>query len=125
MARQAGSRGLPSVLTLPLSGAVRIGDIVAVSGQAGFDDAGNLLKGIEAQTRRTLEIIQQQLEGAGATMEDVIMMRVYLAHKSGFPAMNEVYAEFFNEPYPARTTVFPDLYDDILIEIDALAVVSI
>ena len=124
MARQIGTGRLPPVLELPISGAVRIGDIVAVAGQAGFDVEGTLLDGIEAQTRRTLEIIHGQLEGIGASMADVIMMRVYLVNKSDFQAMNDVYAEFFEEPYPARTTVFPNLYGDILIEIDALAVLT-
>jgi enamine deaminase RidA (YjgF/YER057c/UK114 family) len=64
------------------------------------------------------------LEASGASMDDVVTMRVFLTDTAQFGEMNEVYAEAFRAPYPARTTVYVGLPDGLLVEIDALAVVG-
>jgi 2-iminobutanoate/2-iminopropanoate deaminase len=105
------------------SQAVQAGNLLQVAGQVGIDPATGELVGDEVgeQTRQTLAAV---LEAAGATLRDVIMVRVYLTDQAHFAAMNEIYAGFVGEPFPARTTVFVGLAEGMLVEIDALAVIS-
>lgn len=112
---------------------VRKGPILQVSGQGAIDAAtGQYVHAgdVKAQTRVTLENVRAILEAGGASVEDVVMFRVYLTQREDFPAMNEVYAEFLAEHAPSgvlpgRTTVFVELpHASMLVEIDALAVVG-
>ncbi|WP_042426400.1 RidA family protein [Streptacidiphilus anmyonensis] len=112
---------------------VRKGPILQVSGQGPQDPATGayLYPGdVKAQTRRTLENVKAIVEAGGATVEDVVMFRVYLTTRAHFAAMNEAYAEFIAENVkadgvkPCRTTVFVELpQEPMLVEIDAMAVV--
>lgn len=113
------------------SQAVRKGGLLAVSGQGAIDPTTNKLVGegdVRAQTRRTLENVRAILEAGGASVDDVVMFRVYLTTREHFAAMNEVYSEFLAEHVPGgvlpgRTTVFVQLpLEAMLVEIDALAV---
>jgi 2-iminobutanoate/2-iminopropanoate deaminase len=108
------------------SQAVQAGNLLQVAGQVGIDPATGELVGDEVseQTRQTLDNLVAVLEAAGATLRDVIMVRVYLTDRAHFAAMNEIYAGFVGEPFPARTTVFVGLAEGMLVEIDALAVLS-
>ena len=106
----------------PYSQSVRIGNIVSAAGQAGFTPDGVLVEGVAAQTRQALENIAATLAAVGASLDEVAHVRVYLTETSQFAEMNEVYASFFTEPYPARTTVYVTLPEGLLVEIDALAV---
>ncbi|WP_028926059.1 RidA family protein [Pseudonocardia acaciae] len=115
------------------SQAVRKGGLLAVSGQGAGDPKTNTLVGegdVRAQTRQTLENVRAILEAGGSSVDDVIMMRVYLTTRDDFAAMNEVYSEFLAEHVksgvlPSRTTVFVQLpLPRMLVEIDALAVPS-
>lgn len=112
------------------SQAVRKGALLQVSGQGPMDPTTNTYIGegdVKAQTRRTLENIRAILEAGGASMEDVLMLRVYLTTRDDFAAMNEAYGEFVTEHIPSgelpcRTTVFTGLpHEVMLVEIDALA----
>jgi 2-iminobutanoate/2-iminopropanoate deaminase len=91
----------------PYSPAVRAGGFIYVSGQIPIDPVTNqtVLGDVKAETRQVLSNIQRILEGCGATMADVIKCGVFLADVKDFAAMNEVYAEFFGEAKPARTTI--------------------
>lgn len=108
------------------SQAVRSGNVLQVAGQGPGDPATGLLVpgGITEQTRQTLDNIAVILAEAGASFDDVVMMRVYLADLDDFAAMNDVYTTFVREPFPARTTVGVALLGGMLVEIDALAVVG-
>jgi 2-iminobutanoate/2-iminopropanoate deaminase len=108
------------------SQAVRSGNVLQVAGQGAGDPATGLLVpgGITEQTRQTLDNIAVILAEAGASFDDVVMMRVYLADLADFAAMNDVFATFVREPFPARTTVGVALLGGMLVEIDALAVVE-
>jgi 2-iminobutanoate/2-iminopropanoate deaminase len=110
----------------PYSPAVRAGDFIFVSGQVPVDPATNELSGgdIKHETRRVLNNVKLVLEGAGATLADVVRVGVYLGDGKDFAAMNEVYTEFVTEPFPSRTTVGVALPFGMLVEIDALAVVE-
>lgn len=91
----------------PFSPATRAGDFVFVSGHGGFEDpsTGEPLEGIEAQTRQCIENIKKVLDAAGASLDDVVKVNIYLANADDFPKMNEVYQESFPKDWPARTTV--------------------
>ena len=107
----------------PYSPAVRAGDFIFVAGQVAVDPATDQIsKGdIQHETRMTLNNIRRILEGAGASMADVVRVGVYLADGSEFAKMNEVYAEFFGENKPARTTIACKFAADIRVEIDCVA----
>ncbi len=91
----------------PYSQAISAGNLVMLSGQIPLDpQTGLLVEGdIQAQTRRVFANIQAVLEEAGMTFANVIKTTVFLADIADFAAMNEVYAEYFAEPYPARSAV--------------------
>lgn len=105
---------------------VRKGGLLQVAGQVPIDPATGQIAGttVEEQTRRTLENVRAVLEEAGASFDDVVMLRVYLTDREHFAPMNSVYAEFVSEPFPARTTLYAGLAEGLLVEIDALAVVG-
>lgn len=104
---------------------VRAGDWLFVSGQGPLDPACGTVAGstIEEQTARTLQNIQAILEAGGATLADVVRCTVHLSDLALFERFNAVYAGFFPDPKPARTTVGSQLAG-ILVEIDAIACVG-
>jgi reactive intermediate/imine deaminase len=107
---------------LPLSPAVRAGDLVYVSGQVPTDQSGNVVEGgIDAQTRQVLENVKAALALAGCTLSDVVKTLVILADAHDFAAFNKVYASYFPESPPARTTLEAQLMIDIKVEIEAVA----
>jgi len=91
----------------PYSPAVRCGDFIYVSGQVPVDPQTNkpVIGDIREETRQVLNNIRGVLDGCGATLADVVKCQVFLTDVKEFAAMNEVYAEFFGEAKPARTTV--------------------
>ena len=110
----------------PYSPVVVDGDLVYTAGQVGFDERGEVVAGgIEAQTRRALENLTACLRAGGAELSDVMKVNAYLADLGDFPAFNDIYREFFAEPYPARTTVGVALPGGLLVEIEAVARVGV
>jgi len=104
--------------------ALRAGDFVYVSGQGPIDPATDKLAigDIEFQTRLTLANVQRILEAAGAAITDVVKCSVFLRDISEFQKMNRVYAEFFGEHKPARTTIEAKFHQaEMLVEIDCIA----
>ncbi len=104
------------------SPAVRVGNLVFVSGQVPRDVRTGELLGddIRAQARGVLANLRRALEAAGATLEDVVSVTVYLADPDDWGAFNEVYRETFPPPYPARAVVGAGLRG-ILVEVSAVA----
>jgi reactive intermediate/imine deaminase len=88
---------------LPFSSAVRIGDILYMSGQMGFRDDGTLADGMEGQARQALENIRAVLASAGLDFSHVFHCTVMLADMSQWAAFNTVYLEYFSEPLPTRS----------------------
>ena len=112
----------------PYSPAVKAGDYVYVSGQIPLDPATGQLApgGIGPETRQVLTNIQKILEGAGASMSQVVRCGVFLVDAADFKPMNAVYTEFFGEVKPARTTIIVAALPlpNARIEIDAVAYVG-
>jgi reactive intermediate/imine deaminase len=110
----------------PLTPALRVGDTVYVSGQVPVGPDGKVAgDDVRTQTKQVLENMEAQLQAAGATRADVVKTLVVLPHvKRDFAAMNEVYSAFFPDPKPARTTLGGELAIDILVEIEAIAVID-
>ncbi|PYQ69370.1 MAG: reactive intermediate/imine deaminase [Acidobacteria bacterium] len=109
----------------PYSPAVRAGQMVFISGQVPIDPAtGNLIDGdIAAQTRRVFDNLGALLKAAGLSYANVVRTTVFLADMNDFAAMNQTYATFFSEPYPARSTVqVSRLPKDARVEIDVIAI---
>jgi 2-iminobutanoate/2-iminopropanoate deaminase len=107
----------------PYSQAVVAGDFVYVAGQGPTDPATSkkVEGGIAAETEQVLKNIQAILAAAGCSLRDVVKTNVYLSHTGDFRAMNDVYARFFTEEPPARTTVQASPPVPILVEIDCVA----
>jgi 2-iminobutanoate/2-iminopropanoate deaminase len=106
----------------PYSPVVVSDDLVYTAGQVGFDEQGELVPGgIGPQTRRALENLTACLRAGGCDLGDVLKVNAYLADLGDFEAFNGVYREFFQEPYPARTTVGAALPGAIAVEIEAVA----
>ena len=111
----------------PYSPALRVGNLLFLSGQIPLDPAsGQLVTGdIRAQATRVLENLGELLKAAGAGFGQVARTTIFLADISDFAVVNEIYATYFSEPYPARATVqVARLPRDVRIEIDAIAVVD-
>ena len=109
----------------PYSQAVKAGNTIYVSGQLPIDPATGAFAGedIASQTRQSLTNIKNILEAAGADMSSVVKTTVLLADISDFAAMNEVYGQFFAEPYPARAAFqVAAVPKGALVEIEAVAV---
>lgn len=109
----------------PYSSALRIGQLLFISGQVPADPVtGQMVVGdIGAETRRALDNIGALLQAAGLTFADVARTTVFLADMNDFGAMNDAYRAYFPEPFPARSTVqAARLPRDARVEIDAIAV---
>ena len=108
----------------PYSPAVRAGDFLFVSGQGPVDQTTNQMSfgDIAHETRVVLGNIQRILEGCGASLKDVVKCSVFLSDGRDFAAMNAVYAEFFGDDKPARTTVEAKFAEPRMkVEIDCIA----
>ena len=88
---------------LPFSSAVRVGDILYLSGQMGFREDGKLAEGMEGQARQALENIRAVLDSAGLGLSDVFHCTVMLADMNQWSDFNAVYLEYFSDPLPTRS----------------------
>ena len=101
----------------PYSEGVRYGGLIFLAGKTG----GPGESGVQPETRRTLESIQDALERFGSSMDRVVKCTVFLVDMAEWGAMNEVYAEFFPDNKPARTAVGISLGGDTRVEIECIA----
>ncbi len=109
----------------PYSQAIEAGGMVFASGQIPIDPAtGNFVEGgIKEQTRMSLTNAQNILREAGTDLAHVVKTTVFLSDMDNFAAMNEVYAEFFSQPFPARSAVaVKTLPKGALVEVECIAV---
>jgi 2-iminobutanoate/2-iminopropanoate deaminase len=108
----------------PYSQAIRVGTLVYTSGQIPINPATGVFVegGIKEQTRQSLTNVKAILEEVGLSMSNVIKTMVFMADMSDFADMNAVYAEFFTEPFPARSAVaVKSLPKGALVEIEVVA----
>ena len=105
----------------PYSSAIKHNDLAFLSGQGPYDRNGALAgPDIRSQTRQTLDNLAAVALAAGCHLNNAVQVRVYLTTMENFEGMNDVYAEYFKAPYPARTTVETGLpRAEMLVEIDA------
>ncbi len=110
----------------PFSEAVRIGDILFLTGQVGFNNDSLKIAhgGIKGETTQALENIKAVLEANGSDLEHVAKCTVILTDVNDFAAFNEVFRQYFPKNKPARTTFVADLVIDAKIEIDVTAMVK-
>lgn len=108
------------------SQAVRAGDTVYLSGQIGLDPASmQLVEGIEAQIHRVFANLAALAQAAGGGLADVVKLNVYLTDLAHFGRVNEIMAQYFSPPYPARAAVgVASLPRGALVEADAVMVLS-
>ena len=109
----------------PYSQAIEAGGMVFASGQLPIDPAtGAFVEGsVKEQTRQSLTNAQNILREAGVDLSHVVKTTVFLSDMANFGAMNEVYAEFFTQPFPARSAVaVKTLPKDALVEVECIAV---
>jgi 2-iminobutanoate/2-iminopropanoate deaminase len=107
----------------PYSQAVKVGNLLFVSGQLPIDPATGVMadKSIMSQTRQSLLNLKAIIEAAAMNLDNVVKVSVFLSDMNDFSGMNEVYATFFNSPFPARVAVeVSRLPKDALIEIEAI-----
>ena len=110
----------------PYSQAIRTDTTVYTAGQIGFDPATMeiVAGGVEEQTRQALKNLKLILEASGSGLEHVVKTLVFLQDMADFPKMNAIYAEYFNENPPARSTVqVAALPKGALVEIEAVALI--
>jgi 2-iminobutanoate/2-iminopropanoate deaminase len=111
----------------PYSQAIRTETMIYTAGQTGLDPAtGELVAGgVEAQTRQVLTNLKHVIEAAGSSVGNVVKTTVFLTDMSDFPKMNAIYAEFFGENPPARSTVaVAGLPKGGVVEIEAVVLVG-
>jgi len=122
MKQPVASPGAPAAIG-PYSQAIRAGDTVYLSGQIPLDPATmQIVEGFENQVRRVLANLEAVCREAGAGLDDVVRVTVYLTDLANFPVVNEIMASRFREPYPARVTVgVASLPRGAAVEIDAIA----
>lgn len=101
---------------------IAVGELVFVSGQGPIDPAtARSHDDVVSQTHQAIRNVEAILAAAGCTLDDVVKVTAHLARVEDFAAFNRVYAEYFRQPFPVRTTVGSALIDG-LVEIDAVAV---
>ena len=108
----------------PYSQAVKVGNLLFTSGMIPIDPATNTLVegGIEVQAERALQNVKNLLEASGSSLDKVVKTVVFIKDMNDFVKVNEIYAKYFTENYPARSCVeVARLPKDVLIEMEAIA----
>ena len=108
----------------PLSAAIGSGNLYFISGQVPITNEGHIPVGIADQTRLVMDKLSELVTAAGGDMSNIIKTTVFLTSKDNFAVMNEVYKSYFKDgEYPARSTIECNLMVDVLIEIEAIAII--
>ncbi len=110
----------------PYSQAVQAGNTVYMSGQIGLDPVSmTLADGLEAQAVRVFENLKAVAAAAGGSLNDAARVTIYMTDLANFAKVNELMAQYFSQPYPARATVgVKELPRGALVEVDAVLVIG-
>ena len=110
---------------LPFSLATQVGNLIFVSGQASVDEKGAIVPGtFEEEFRRTMENLRRILEAAGSSLNRVVQIRSYVRDAANVQLYNKLYREYFEEPFPARTTLTNCLPETLHFEMECIALVG-
>lgn len=113
-----------SASQLPLSPATMAGELVFVSGQGSVSEQGEIVNDTFAgEMRRSFENVARILAAAGLDFSDVVQVRCYVRDPNDLSEYNKIYREFFNSPFPARTTLTNCLPEFLKFEVDVVAAV--
>lgn len=106
----------------PYSQAIKAGGMLFTSGQIPINPAtGNIPEGVEAQAEQALTNVKSLIEASGASMDKVVKTTVFIKNMNDFAAINEIYAKYFTEPFPARSCVeVARLPKDVLLEVETI-----
>lgn len=120
--KQISTNNAPQAIG-PYSQAIISGNLVFASGQIPIDPAtGNIAEGLEAQSHQVFKNIKNLLEAAGTSIDNVIKTTVFIKDMNDFAKINEIYAQYFTEPFPARSCVeVARLPKDVLLETEVIA----
>jgi 2-iminobutanoate/2-iminopropanoate deaminase len=107
----------------PYSQAVKTGDVIYSSGQIGLDPAtGEMVEGLENQAHRVMKNVKAVLAAADCDMNDVVKTLIFMQNMEDFVTVNEIYASYFEEPYPARSAVeVARMPKGALVEVEVIA----
>lgn len=123
MKKIVNTKNAPSAIG-PYSQGVNLGNLIFFSGQIPLNPlTGEMVDGdIKAQTKQSLENVKALLEDQGLDFSNVVKTTVFLDNMNDFAAMNEIYAQYFVEPYPARSAIaVAKLPKDALVEVEVIA----
>ena len=106
----------------PYSQAIVVGNMLFTSGQIPIDPkTGEIPEGVEAQARQALTNVKNLIEAAGALIDNVVKTTVFIKNMDDFAKINEIYAQYFTEPFPARSCVeVARLPKDVLLEVETI-----
>lgn len=106
----------------PYSQAIVVGNMLFTSGQIPIDPkTGEIPDGVEAQARQALTNVKNLIEAAGASIDNVVKTTVFIKNMDDFAKINEIYAQYFTEPFPARSCVeVARLPKDVLLEVETI-----
>lgn len=116
----------PTFDQYPFSQAIEHDGMVYLSGNVPLDpETGEFVEGgMSAEAEQVMENIGAVLEEAGSSFDDVVKATVFITDKDEFDEFNEVYQEYLDEPYPARSAVVTDLVVDVSVEVELIAAVE-
>lgn len=118
------TQGAPAAIGT-YSQAVKVGNTVYLSGQIGLDPASmQMVEGIEAQVHRVFTNLKAVTEAAGGNMGDIVKLNIFLTDLSHFALVNNIMAEYFSQPYPARAALgVASLPRNALVEADGVMII--
>ncbi|MFD2045318.1 RidA family protein [Ornithinibacillus salinisoli] len=121
MVKEIHTENAPAAIG-PYSQAIQAGDFIYISGQIGINPStGEVVDGIEAQTKQVLENLKAILAKSGVSFSQVVKFTIYLTSMDDFAKVNDIYGGYLQEPYPARATVeVSRLPKNVLVEMDAV-----
>ena len=110
----------------PYSQAIICGNLLFTSGQIPIiPETGELAQGLEAQAHQVFKNIKNLIEASGASMDNVVTTTVFIKDMNDFAKINEIYAEYFTEPYPARSCVeVARLPKDVSLEVETIVEIN-
>jgi 2-iminobutanoate/2-iminopropanoate deaminase len=108
--------------SIPISQYRTHGDLIFTAGQIGIEADGTIAPDFGRQMELAMEALQVRLESAGGSLATVLKVTVFIVDRANFEQMNEIYARYFLEPFPVRTTIVTELaLSDLLFEVEAVA----